>query len=363
MKKLVSIILTLVLCVGLAAPAYAWFPETVEDAETQFGLEVEVDNNPDTDIDITVHEPFYTLAWDADIGSYYVQEQGFYNVVGEGSTFTATNLNPDNDSYMTVRFVEYYYDDAFNAYDQGMGYYLFSNGEEYKWVRVDSYWDQEPDMLEVNLYSGESITFELPLYDGDACMVQIYQFYPDMEYYYWMSWDMKRDDAKLAELIANAAKPEADPVPESGTVYARTQTILVDDKQVTLQAYAIKDENGNETNYVKIRDLADVLNGSAAQFNVGWDGAVNLISETAYAPTGQEHNTPYTGDMPFKKATFETKIDGVAADLKAFVITDSTGGGNTYYKLRDIGEALGFDISWSAEKGIYIETDKPYTAD
>ncbi len=26
------------------------------------------------------------------------------------------------------------------------------------------------------------------------------------------------------------------------------------------------------------------------------------------------------------------------------------------YKLRDLGQALGFNVGWSAEKGVYIET-------
>ena len=28
----------------------------------------------------------------------------------------------------------------------------------------------------------------------------------------------------------------------------------------------------------------------------------------------------------------------------------------TYYKLRDLGQALGFHVGWSAEQGVYIET-------
>ena len=61
-----------------------------------------------------------------------------------------------------------------------------------------------------------------------------------------------------------------------GTAYASTQTILVDGTSVVFQAYALKDANGNDTNYVKLRDVAQVLNGTAAQFEVGWNGAVNL---------------------------------------------------------------------------------------
>ena len=47
--------------------------------------------------------------------------------------------------------------------------------------------------------------------------------------------------------------------------------------------------------------------------------------------------------------------------LRALVLTDAQGGQATYYKLRDLGQAIGFNVGWSAEKGIFIETNKPYT--
>jgi len=47
------------------------------------------------------------------------------------------------------------------------------------------------------------------------------------------------------------------------------------------------------------------------------------------------------------------------ADLRGIVLTDD-GGGYTYFKLRDVGEALGFNVSWSPG-GILIQSGKPYT--
>ena len=43
------------------------------------------------------------------------------------------------------------------------------------------------------------------------------------------------------------------------------------------------------------------------------------------------------------------------------MLTDDSGGAYTYYKLRDLGKALGFNVDWSAEKGVFVETDKPYS--
>lgn len=45
----------------------------------------------------------------------------------------------------------------------------------------------------------------------------------------------------------------------------------------------------------------------------------------------------------------------------AIYLTSDTGGGFTYYRLRDLGKALGFNVGWSAERGVFIETGKPYS--
>ena len=129
---------------------------------------------------------------------------------------------------------------------------------------------------------------------------------------------------------------------------------------VEFQMYALKDEKGNDTNYVKVRDVAYALNGTAAQFNVGWDGAVNLVTGQAYTANGSEMSTPFSGNRSYQDSAAATNVNGSAAALDAILLTDDAGGGYTYYKLRDLGQALGFNVSWSAELGVYIETDKPY---
>lgn len=140
------------------------------------------------------------------------------------------------------------------------------------------------------------------------------------------------------------------------TSYEQKQTILVDDQPVELTTYALKDENGYLTNYVRVRDIAALLNGTAAQFEVSWDGAVNLIPGEAYTPVGGELELPFHGDRSFVYASAPTKIWGTPNLMSAIVLTDDNGGGYTYYKLRDLGQALGFYVDWSAEKGVFIET-------
>ena len=141
------------------------------------------------------------------------------------------------------------------------------------------------------------------------------------------------------------------------TAYASTQTISIDGWQVEFEAYALKDANGNDTNYVKLRDVAAVLNGTGSRFQVGWDGAVNITTGKEYTQNGTEMNTPFTGDRVYEEATAPTKVNGQTVSLSAILLKDDKGNGYTYYKLRDLGAALGFTVNWNAQRGmIEIET-------
>ena len=131
---------------------------------------------------------------------------------------------------------------------------------------------------------------------------------------------------------------------------------------VEFQMYALKDDNGDLTNYIKIRDLALALNGTKARFGVSWDGAVKLVAGAAYTPNGSENSTPFKGIQFYVRSTDSTCVNGAASDLVAFTLTDKDGGGYTYFQLRDPGQKLGFNVRWDGERGVVcIETDKPYT--
>ncbi len=144
------------------------------------------------------------------------------------------------------------------------------------------------------------------------------------------------------------------------TAYASTQTVEVDGRAVEFQCYALKDAAGNDTNFIKLRDLAQILNGTDARFEVTWDGAVDIRPGRPYTPNGSELSTPYSGNRAYEAAFAETRVNGRAVALDAILLKDDGGNGYTYYKLRDLAQALGFNVGWSAEQGVYVETDKPY---
>ena len=163
--------------------------------------------------------------------------------------------------------------------------------------------------------------------------------------------------------ILTFSKGESQPgqAAASDVAYATSSPILVDGVKVDFQTYGLKDGNGDITNYVKLRDIASAVNGTAAQFEVVYDGSIGMETGKPYTPNGSEMQTPFSGDRAYRVNTAPVKVNGVAADLSAIILTDDSGGGFTYFKLRDIGKALGFNVSWDSSAGsIVINTDEPY---
>ena len=111
--------------------------------------------------------------------------------------------------------------------------------------------------------------------------------------------------------------------------------------------------------YIELRDLAHVLNGTKAQFSVGYDGTISLTAGQAYTAAGGEMTTPFSGDRAYKGGTQSIKVNGSAVDMTAITLTDDAGGAYNYFKLRDLGKVLGFNVGWN--NGVIIESDKPYS--
>ncbi len=172
--------------------------------------------------------------------------------------------------------------------------------------------------------------------------------------------DYGKEFVLAANVHFNSTMPDTvaseKPVQPAQLAYASTQTVTVDGKAVKFEMYALKDAKGNDTNYIKLRDLAYTLNGTPGQFEVGWNGAINIEPGKGYTANGSEMSTPYSGNRAYETSAAVTNVSGTPAALEAIMLKDDQGGAYTYYKLRDLGAAIGFTVDWSAEKGVYIET-------
>ncbi len=151
-------------------------------------------------------------------------------------------------------------------------------------------------------------------------------------------------------------------IPVTGTCYESTQTVTVDGVQKILPAYKLLDEYGNDTNYVRLRDLAYMLDGTAAQFDVMWtdEYGITIFPGQSYLhPNGTENSIPFSGDQSYTAYLEDTTVGYVQQPLTAFQI-EYMGGGHTYFQVRDMAKALNFFVDWDDEIGIVINTDMPY---
>lgn len=151
-------------------------------------------------------------------------------------------------------------------------------------------------------------------------------------------------------------------VPTVVTTPATTATptaskVMLDGKSVSFDAYNI-----NENNYFKLRDLAYVLNTSTKQFSITWDGVNNSIvlnSGQPYTSVGGEMAINAMTDVTPVPTTSKMSLDGKVIDFKAYTI-----GENNYFKLRDVGIAFDFNVSWNGPaETIEIDTAGAYTND
>ena len=73
--------------------------------------------------------------------------------------------------------------------------------------------------------------------------------------------------------------------------------------------------------------------------------------------------TPFSGNRAYQTSRSAVTVDGKSVDLDAILLTDDAGNGYTYFKLRDLGAALGFNVTWdAAAPSIVIDTTQPYQA-
>lgn len=156
-----------------------------------------------------------------------------------------------------------------------------------------------------------------------------------------------RNDLKNAAIHFNSTGPEMSAAPTN-------DKLSVDGKDATPAAYKI-----NGANYFKLRDVVMLLQDSEAQFSIDYDGEKNAIMITTgqpYQPIGGELGTAPTAAATAAASNDTVYINGVKVELTAYKIDSAN-----YYGIRELGKALGFNVGWTQERGMFIESDKPYT--
>lgn len=141
--------------------------------------------------------------------------------------------------------------------------------------------------------------------------------------------------------------------PASVKAVVSSQALTLNGAEKSLYAYNI---NGN--NFVKLRDLASLMNGTAKQFSVEYDNALNaikMVANSPYVSNGQE-NVKLSTPRKVEASSQIVYKNGIAVTPMAYNID-----GNNFVMLRDIGLLFDFNVSFdNATKTIRIDTAAPY---
>ena len=156
-----------------------------------------------------------------------------------------------------------------------------------------------------------------------------------------------------ADVAAQSAEKPATPA-EPSTATPTNDKLSVNDTPADPTVFKI-----GGSNYFKIRDVAALLNGTEKQFSVGYDAALSSVTAT----TGEGYEkldsdlagAASGGDRTADPSADSIYVNGEKIEAEVYKID-----GSNYFKLRDLGKALDFYVGWSAERGMYIETAKPY---
>ena len=136
------------------------------------------------------------------------------------------------------------------------------------------------------------------------------------------------------------------------------QNLIVDGETIECEKYNI-----NGSNYFKLRDIALLVNGTGSQFSVGYDAVkkvVSIVTGEAYTPNGSELDLSGGDKSATAKPSTQTiLINGEErGDLSVYNI-----GGNNFFKLRDLGTALGFDVDYYKDTNSAVVISKPAETD
>ena len=134
-----------------------------------------------------------------------------------------------------------------------------------------------------------------------------------------------------------------------------THNLSIDGEPKEAEMYNINDEN-----YFKLRDVAALLRGTEAQFEVTWDEASNcIVVETGkpYTPVGGELDQGADRSGSIVVSPQSMTVDGEAVNVTAYNLQ-----GNNYFRIRDLGRVLGFGVDFGENSTVLISTAKTAAA-
>lgn len=135
---------------------------------------------------------------------------------------------------------------------------------------------------------------------------------------------------------------------EAKEVKASSQKVKLNGKDVVIYGYII-----DNYNYFKLRDVAAVLKDTEAKFGVEYKDAIATLTK------GADYKVADTDQKEVKKVSKGILTnDKVMVGDKALTATAYKIDNSNYYKLRDLGEALGFGVDFDKATNTVLLTSK-----
>ena len=263
--------------------------------------------------------------------------------IPEGVSNFATDVSPCADFY--VDDTKAYLVDGHEIMNGFPVRYLTKQGKEI--VTALTYTDAIDDDTgnHICTLNGESVTY----HELSAAQVNFTKGMTWEHYSFWESSynvpEVRSARASLQDTLTSLRKLT------NPTAHVSRHKVTLNGAKADLAAYTI-----NGSNYFKLRDLAKALDGLNTNFEVTWNAAqqrIDLTSKTAYTAVGGEQAALPAGNKAATLTNAAVYLDGKPLSLTAYSI-----GGNNYFKLRDLGDALGFGVDWNANTMTMILTVK-----
>ena len=134
--------------------------------------------------------------------------------------------------------------------------------------------------------------------------------------------------------------------PDSPYVTQRDDRASVNGETASPELYSI-----NGIPFIKLRDIAVLLDGTDNQFNVDYDAAAQEIlvtTGTGYSALGNELHPGPDRSSTCVPSTLPLKMDGSYVELTAYIM-----GGHHYVSLQDLGELLDFEVQYQPGTGCF----------
>ena len=142
------------------------------------------------------------------------------------------------------------------------------------------------------------------------------------------------------------------PCASAADVTPSPQKLSIDGTDADCDKYNI-----DGSNYFKLRDLAYLLSKSDSRFSVAFDAesnAVTVVPGGDYVPVGGELERGKDLSKTAVASKQSVLINGEAVEgISVYNI-----GGNNYFKLRDLGSALGFTVAFDADANTAVVLSK-----